>query len=155
LTAFVEAGFAHVAASEFQTSHTSPSVRAGAARRFGRVMADASYTREFVPAFGVGATLESQDLGGHLKTTITRKFYTEESVDWRHDNPLTGIPNPLGEPPLRSLWYSALVGYVASPWLRIEGFFNATHQDADRPGGQLDRNRAGIQVTTTKPMRVR
>jgi hypothetical protein len=153
---FGEAGLAVVSQSNLEKGQTAPSWRAGAARQFERFAIDAQYNRSFIPAFGVGDTIESQDVSGHVKATFTRRISGDGGVDWRHDRPLSRTAvTTLGEAPLRSLWFSGLVAYTASPWLRIEGFFSLTRQQIDRPGGRLDRNRFGIQVTTTKPMRVR
>jgi hypothetical protein len=152
---FAEAGVAHVSANAFEPAQTSPSWRAGAARQFERFVVDASYSRAFVPAFGVGDTLESEDIGAHARGVITRRWYTDISADWRRDHPLSGAHSTLGEAPLRSLWFTALAGYTASPWLRVEAFYTGEHQTVNRPGGRLNRDRVGIQLTTTKPMRVR
>jgi hypothetical protein len=74
---------------------------------------------------------------------------TSAIVSWRQDDPLDFV-----QPALRSLWVEGTVGYAASRWVRIEGFFAGTHQNVDRPGGVLNRNRLGIQVVTAKPMRI-
>jgi hypothetical protein len=152
---FAEGGASHVRQTAFDTSRTSPSWRAGATRQFHRFSLDASYARSFLPAFGVGNTLESRDLGAHGRVEISRKLYAEGGLDKRLDSPLANAPNPLGIGPIHSLWFTSLVGYTASRWLHIEGFFSATHQEVLRPGGEVDRNRIGLQVVTTKPMRVR
>jgi hypothetical protein len=67
----------------------------------------------------------------------------------RGNDPLT-----LGGLPLRSLWLEGNVGYMLTPSVHLEVFFEATHQTIDRPGGDVDRNRIGFQVTTAKPMRI-
>ena len=153
---FGEAGLALVSQSSFENGQTAPSWRAGAAREFERFSVEGAYNRSFVPAFGVGDTIESQDVGAHVKATLTHRISADGGFDWLHERPLSQVAiATLGEAPLRSLLVTGLVGYTASPWLRIEGFLSFTRQQIDRPGGQLDRNRFGIQVTTTKPMRVR
>lgn len=154
-TVFAEGGFSHVTQTAFETSQTSPSWRGGATRSFRRFSLDASYSRSFVPAFGLGNTLESRDLGVHGHVEITRNLYAEGMVDRRLDSPLANAPNPLGVGQVHSLWFNSLIGYTASRWLHIEGFFSATHQDVARPGGQLERDLVGVQIVTTKPMRVR
>jgi hypothetical protein len=151
---FAEGGASHVTQTAFETSQTSPSWRAGANRAFHRFSLDAAYSRSFMPAFGVGNALESRDVGVHGRIELTRNLYAEGAVDRRVDSPIANTPNPLGEAPIHSTWFNSLVGYTASRWLHIEGFFTATHQDVARPGGLLDRNRIGVQVVTTKPMRV-
>jgi hypothetical protein len=77
-------------------------------------------------------------------------MYAEGSVSWRSNEPLVA-----GDVPLRSLWLGGLVGYAAQPWLRIEGFYGRTQQRIDRPGGDVERNRIGVQVVTAKPVRIR
>lgn len=154
-TVFAEAGASHVTQTAFDTSKTSPSWRAGANRQFHRFSLDASYSRSFTPAFGVGNALESRDLGVHGHVELTRNLYAEGGMNRRLDSPLSDAPNPLGEGPIHSLWFNSLIGYTASRWFHIEGFFTATHQNVPRPGGLLDGDRIGIQIVTTKPMRVR
>ena len=154
-TVSAEAGVSHVTQTVFSTNETAPSWRASATRSFHRFSLGASYSRSFVPAFGVGSTLESSDLGLHGHVEITRNLYAEGMVDQRLDSPLTTAPNPLGEAPIHSLWFDSLIGYTASRWLHIEGFVSATHQHVTRAGGDLNEDRIGIQIVTTKPMRVR
>jgi hypothetical protein len=155
-TVVAEAGFARVSQSTFESGRTSPSWRVGASKQFQRFAVDGSYDRTFIPAFGVGDTVETQDVGAHVKAAVTRRVYAEGGMDWRHDHPLSQTAAQLlGEAPLRSFWFTGTVGYTASPWLRIEGFVAMSRQQINRPGGQMDRDRVGIQVTTTKPMRVR
>ena len=47
------------------------------------------------------------------------------------------------------------IGYTVQPWVRLEGFYDGSRQTIDRPGGELNRNRFGFQVITSKPMRIR
>jgi hypothetical protein len=76
--------------------------------------------------------------------------YTTSSLSWRRDDPLI-----FGELPLRSYWVEGSVGYAFTPWMRFEVFYAGTRQTIDRPGGELDRNRVGIQIITAKPVRIR
>jgi hypothetical protein len=56
--------------------------------------------------------------------------------------------------PLWSYWLEGTLGYAATPWVHLEAFYAGTRQTIDRPGGTLNRNRIGFQVTTAKPVRV-
>jgi len=38
--------------------------------------------------------------------------------------------------------------------VRIEAFYARVQQSTLRPGGDVDRNRVGIQIVTSKPMRM-
>jgi hypothetical protein len=153
---FAEAGIARLRPNAFTPAHMGPSGQAGVIHKLRRTTVDVTYTRGYVPSFGNGATVQSDDLGAHLKMTVSRRMYTQGSLDVRHDVPLPGtFVAPLGEQALRSLLFGGLVGYSASQRIRIEGFFMATRQSVDRPGGNINVNRVGIQVVTGKPMRLR
>jgi hypothetical protein len=47
------------------------------------------------------------------------------------------------------------VSYLATRWMRVEGFYAAVLQDSQRAGGKVNRSRLGIQVVTSTRMRVR
>jgi hypothetical protein len=129
---------------------TGPSWRAGLTRRLRTSTIDIVYGRSFVPSFGFGGTTQNEQVTSSLVTPIGRRFYTRSSVSWARNQPLT-----IGGLNLKSTWISANVGYALRPWIRLEGFYDGTHQSIDRPGGQLDRNRIGFQIITAKPMRIR
>ena len=44
------------------------------------------------------------------------------------------------------MWARSSFSYLATRWLRVEGFYVAVFQDSQRPGGHVNRSRAGIQV---------
>jgi len=144
------AGIARVGVSTFGPARTGPALRAGLTRDFQTAGVDVLYNRSFVPSYGFGGTMQNEDLTGRLRLPLTRRLYTQSSISFRTDQPLT-----TGELNLNSRWIEATLGYMCRPWLHIEGFFANTHQDIDRPGGTMDRNRVGIQIVTTSPMRVR
>jgi hypothetical protein len=56
--------------------------------------------------------------------------------------------------PLRSLLTYSIVGWEPQNWVRLEAFYARTQQSTLRPGGEVDRNRVGFQIVTSKPMRV-
>ena len=65
------------------------------------------------------------------------------------------IPLTTSELGLRSVWARSSLSYLATRWLRVEGFYVAVFQDSRRPGGHINRSRAGIQVVTTTRTRIR
>lgn len=143
-------GVARLDAADLGTGRTSPAWRAGYMRRFEDVVVDGSYARSFVPSYGGGGTLSNEEVAANVHVPIGRRIYAEGSFSWRRNEPLVD-----GSLPLTSAWVGALAGYALQPWMRIEGFYGSTHQRIDRPGGLLDRNRVGVQVTTVKPVRLR
>ena len=56
--------------------------------------------------------------------------------------------------PLRSLLVYSIVGWEPQRWVRIEGFYARAQQSTLRPGGDVNRNRVGVQIVTSKPMRM-
>jgi hypothetical protein len=154
---FGEAGIAHLNPSALSPGATGPSVEAGVARGLpgSRGSVDITYARGYVPSFGNGDPLRSDDFGSHLKVTLVRRVSAQGALDWRRVDPLIGTFAALGEQTLRSLWVSGLVSYAANPQLRIEGFFSTSRQKVSRAGGDVNDNRVGIQVVTAKPMRIR
>jgi hypothetical protein len=131
-------------------SRTGPAWRAGLRRQLRTSAVDVVYSRSFVPALGFGGTTQNEQLTAGLTQPIGHRFYTRSSVSWARNQPLT-----IGGLKLRSTWIAGSAGYVLRPWIRFEGFYDGTTQRSDLPGGQMDRNRVGFQIITTKPMRIR
>jgi len=134
----------------FGPVHTSPSYHAGMSQRLRTGSLDVVYNRSFAPSYGVSGATESTDFSVRLHMPLWRRAYTQSTFSWRSDNyPL------LDNAGLQSRWFEASVGYLAQPWVRIEGFYGGAYQTTILPGGALDRNRVGVQVITVKPVRIR
>jgi hypothetical protein len=143
-------GISRLGVTELNPARTGPLVRARLTKLFRSAALDVSYSRSFVPAYGFGGTTGNQDLSVRFRSSLWRRAYAQSTVSWRSNEPLT--PGALS---LRSLWIDGSVGYSLHPWARIEGFYNGVRQTIDRPGGDLDRNRIGVQIVTGKPVRIR
>ncbi|MGE3955563.1 MAG: hypothetical protein AB7H96_02510 [Vicinamibacterales bacterium] len=143
-------GIARLDAADLGTGRTSPAWRAGYSHRFESAALDLGYARSFVPSYGGGGTLANEELTSSLHVPVGRRLYAQGTLSWRRNEPLVA-----GDQALTSIWIGGTIGYAVRPWMRVEGFYGGTHQRIDRPGGRLDRNRIGIQVTTLKPMRIR
>jgi hypothetical protein len=150
LSVYAAGGVAHLNVSDYGPARTGPSWRAGIIRQFRRAGVDLSYSQSFVPSYGFGGTFQNRDLTGRVRVPLSGNLYTSASTSWRKSDPLT-----VGELGLTSLWFDATVGYSVSQWARIEAFYSGARQTIARAGGEIDLNRAGIQVVTSKPMRVR
>jgi hypothetical protein len=142
-------GFAQLRAGGI-ADRTGLAWRAGVSHRFERTMVTVAYSRSFTPAYGFGGTSDNEELMSRVRTPIRRRLYTDASIAWRRNSPLTGPELRLG-----SVWIEGRVGYALAPWMQIEGFYNGIRQSIDRPGGRVDRNRVGFQVITAKPVRIR
>ncbi len=143
-------GVARLDAADLGTGRTSPAWRAGYSRQFEAAAVDASYARSFVPSYGGGGTLANEELTGSVRLPLGRRTYTQGTLSWRRNEPLSDFNQPL-----TSIWAGGVAGYAVRPWLRVEGFFGRTQQNIDRPGGRLNRNQFGIQVITATPLRIR
>jgi hypothetical protein len=111
------------------------------------------YLQTYMPSFGYGGTVRSHDVGAGFHSTLFHKrhLYTDESLHFRDDTPLTFVLNQL---PLRSLRIRSAVGWAPNPWLRVEGFYTRVQQTTLLVGGQMYRNLLGVQIVTSRPMRI-
>jgi hypothetical protein len=110
-----------------------------------------SYQRSFIPSYGFGGTFQNEEWVGTVSVPFARnRAYVDGSVSYFNNDALRD-----DQPSLRSLWFSTKVGYRATRWLRIEGFYNNVSQEADFAPGNLSRNLIGFQVITSKPMKLR
>ena len=109
-----------------------------------------AYSRAFVPSYGFGGTQQNEEIRAAARVPFGRALYTQSSLAWRRNEPL--IINGLK---LKTLVVEASVGYMLAPWVGVEGFFDSSSQRLDMPGGASDHHRIGVQIVTTKPMRIR
>lgn len=143
-------GFARLTDATALTSRTGPSWRLAAEQRLERATVHASYARSYVPSFGLGGTLQNEELIASLHMPLARnRIYWEGGFSWRRNEPLTA-----GEQTLKSLWFQTWVGYSIQRWLRVEGYYWRSQQDSQLAGGRVDRNRLGVQLVTAMPMRL-
>jgi hypothetical protein len=143
-------GAARIADALKLTSRTGPSWRLAVEQRFERATVNGSYIRSYVPSFGLGGTLQNEELQASLHMPLARnRLYWQGGLAWRRNEPITA-----GEQTLKSLWLQTWVGYSLVRWLRVEGYYWHSRQDSQVAGGRVDRNRIGIQLVVAKPMRI-
>jgi hypothetical protein len=132
---------------------TGPGWRVAAERHRANTTLNGWYLRSYVPSFAFGGTITSQELGFGMHAPLfrSRYWFTEQSAVFRDDRPLTDLLNQL---PLRSLRTNSVIGWAPVPWARVEGYYSRTQQSSLRFGGQVYRNRIGIQLVTSKPLRI-
>jgi hypothetical protein len=147
------AGVVYLQATAFTPSRTGPALRFSLNRHEERTTFHVGYLRSYLPSFGFGGTNQNQEIGVGFRTPLfhSQHFYTDQSLVFRDDTPLTFTIEQL---PLRSLLTYSIVGWEPQNWVRLEAFYARTQQSTLRPGGEVDRNRVGFQIVTSKPMRV-
>lgn len=131
-----------------QGSRTGPAFHGSADYKFQRVLAFGSYLRSYVPSYGIGGTLQNQELrlGATLPIAFRDRLVVGGNFAWRRNDPL----NPTFTR-VTSRWLNAYASYGFAPWLRIEGFYLRDAQDSHLGG--VVRNRVGVQVVTLAPLR--
>jgi hypothetical protein len=143
-------GASHLAVSELAPSRTGPALRAGLSHNLRRTGLDIGYSRSFVPSYGFGGTQQNEEVTGRLRVVLWRRASARGSVSWNSNESLD-----LSDLRLRSTQMDATFSYALHRRLQLETFYTAAHQRIDRPGGQADRHRIGVQVVTGYPLRIR
>lgn len=143
-------GVSHLNDRLLLETRTGPYVRMGITHEARRATVGATFERVFVPSFGFGGSNQSQEVSGFVRMPLERnRLYVEGSAAWRRSNPL--VANELN---LDTVWIRSTLGYSAARWLRIEGFHAFTRQDSRITGGEINRQRAGVQAVISQPMRI-
>jgi hypothetical protein len=144
------AGLSWLKTTEIGATRMAPAFRVSLSRSGERFAWVVGYRRSFLPSFGFGGTFQNEELSGNILAPLSRRLDWSAGIAYRENESL------LGElPSLRSLWARSTVSYLATRWLRIEGFYSQSIQNSQRPGGRVNRMRAGVQVATSTRMRIR
>jgi hypothetical protein len=149
------AGYAWLRTSPADEHRSAPAFRVALDGSGPRLAWTVSYRRSFLPSFGFGGTFQNQEFQAGLLAPLTRRMDFSGSFSIRENDPLSSDPLLNETVGLRSMRARSSVSYLATRWMRIEGFYLAVFQDSQRPGGEINRSRAGVQVVTYTRMRVR
>ncbi|HET7220261.1 MAG TPA: hypothetical protein VFJ02_19535 [Vicinamibacterales bacterium] len=144
------AGYSWLGTDTGPERRSAPAFRVNLSRSGQRLGWSVGYRKSFLPSFGFGGTFQNQEFEASFIAPLTRRLDLSGNLSIRDSDPLASEL-----PGLRSLWVRSTVSYLATRWMRIEGFYAAALQDARRAGGQIDRSRLGVQVVTSTRMRVR
>jgi hypothetical protein len=139
--------------NELTPGSTGPAWRLAADHHRPNLTLSAWYLQTYLPSFGLGGTVRSHEVGTGLHAPLfnNRHLYADESLHFRDDTPLTFVFNQL---PLTSLRIRSVIGWAPNPWVRVEGFYMRVQQTSERVGGQMYRNIVGVQIVTSRPMRI-
>ena len=145
------AGVSHIGAGREHREQTGPSVGINISRQLTKAaLISAGYQRTFIPSWAFGGTFQNQELFATLRVPFARnRAYVEGRATLNDAEALQS-----GEPNLRSLWVGTVLGYRATRWLRVEGYYDRSGQDTNRPGGDRHRNIFGFRIVTAKPMKL-
>jgi hypothetical protein len=139
----------HNAADDPAVDRRTPTWRMGASRHFDSSVAQVTYSRSFMPSFGIDAPIRADDVSTSLQVPLGQRLMATGSWVWHTDQSVLDTSQTL-----TSHWLTATLGYAIQRWIRVEGFYAGTHQTLDRPGGTVNRNRLGFQISTSKPLRM-
>ena len=143
-------GVAQLGAGLTHEGRTGPQWRAAVSQRLGRGVVAASFRRAYIPSFGFGGTMQNEQRMANIRMPIGRtRAFVDGAVSWLSNDPLDA-----DQPSLQSAWVSTSLGYYATRWLTLEGFYERTQQDSQRAGGQLERNQLGFRITAVKPIKL-
>jgi hypothetical protein len=144
------AGFSYLNDRSLLETRTGPYLRAEITHGTEHATLGAAFERMFVPSFGFGGSSQSQQLRSFIRMPLNRnRMYLQGSASWRRTDPFV-----VGELPLDTTLLRSTLGYSATRYLRIEGFYAFTRQDTRIAGGKVNRQRAGAQVVISQPMRI-
>jgi hypothetical protein len=145
------AGIARLNDSVQHESRTGPALRVGVSRRFREAALSAGYHRTYIPSFGFGGTFSNEEWVGSAHMPFARnRAYLAGSISWSDNEPLDPA-----DPSLKTLLFSGTLGYRATRWLSLEGFYGRTQQDTQRlDGAILTRNQVGFRIVATKPLKL-
>jgi hypothetical protein len=144
------AGYAWLATNGPTASDSAPTFQVDLNRSGSRLGWNVGYRRSFLPSVGFGGTFQNQEFQAGAFGPITRRLDWGASTSVLDADPLTG-----GARGLRSIFARSSVRYLATRWMRIEGYYIAVLQDTGRTGGKINRSRLGFQIVTTTRTRIR
>lgn len=151
-TLTVAAGFSVLNDNVPAGDRNGPYFRGDVSHDLDRATLGASYERSFVPSFGFGGASSNQEVSGFIHMPLSRnRLYINSSAMWRRSNPLLEEVE-LG---LDTIQINNTLGYAVVRWFRLEAFHAFTRQDSRITGGEINRQRAGLQLVVSQPMRIR
>lgn len=147
----VSGGYSFLNDNRADRDRKGPYLRGDLSHDTDRATIGVSFEKSFVPSFGFGGSSDSQELRGYIRMPLDRnRFYVQSTALWRRTDPLL-----LEELHLDTIQTSNHLGYAMARWLRFEAYHVFTRQDSRITGGEINRQRAGVQVVLSQPMRIR
>lgn len=129
-----------------------PAFHAGLDHNEGAVRMSISGQRGYVPSLAfAGLTQETTVSGGVSRPFGKGRYVASGHLSYGAMRPVEQIDPGLVH--LRSVFYTATLGYAINRGLRVEGFYTGAHQTSSARG-LIERARIGFQFVTSKPVRI-
>jgi hypothetical protein len=130
---------------------TAPAFHAGFSRTLRRLRLGVEYDRGFEQLFGFGSLATTDSISGDaLIPLLDQVYFMNVVVAYSKTGQVEDLA--LGYD-FDTLWTNISVGRRLAERLRAEGFVSLAHQGGGA-GGSSNRTRVGIQISTSKPMRI-
>jgi hypothetical protein len=130
---------------------TSPTVHGGFERRLRTMSLGAHYSYGFEQLYGIGTLAKTDTFSGNaLVPLANRLYYLNVTAAYTRNTPIRDIAIGLD---MQTFWTDATVGRQLAPRLRAEAYISMAHQDAIGRESS-SRVRLGIQIVTSKPLRI-
>jgi hypothetical protein len=151
------AGYAWLTTNLTEEGRSAPTFRVSLSRSGAQLAWNVAYRRSFLPSFGFGGTFQNEEFHASAFGPITRRLDWSASGAVLEADALTRSTDPLlsVDAGLRSVYLRSSLSYLATRWMRVEGYYVAAFQDSGRAGGKVNRSRAGVQVVTHTRTRIR
>ena len=147
-------GFDYIPATMLTPAQSAPGYSASAAWSVRSQRFSVGYQRMFMPSFGYGVAVQMQEMAASYYTPLlrSRRLYTTHSFSLRDNDPLIEAAGGLLR--LRTMRFNSRIGWAPQPWVRVEGFYSRAQQRTFLVGGDISRNRLGVQIITSRPVRM-
>ena len=150
-TITAELGVSSLDPGHNQSPRVGPALGATISRRAPLATMTFAYHRAFIPSWGFGGTFQNEEWLLSVRLPFARnRAYVDTRAALLNSDPLDS-----GQPGLRSLWLGTALGYRATRWLSVEGYYDGSGQNTSQPGGDRRRDIIGFRIVTAKPMKLR
>jgi hypothetical protein len=132
-------------------STTSPTFHVGYDRAMRTFRLGTQYSRGFEALYGFGTLAGSDTFSASAYVPLAdRLYYLDAVVAYSRTDSVRGLDFGID---YATTWSNVSVGRQLTPHLRGEGFISFAHQSNAGPDS-TNRTRVGIQIVTSKPMRI-
>jgi hypothetical protein len=152
MAVFGGGGVSQLTTVDLDLQTVAPTYHAGFDRHLRTLSIQGHYAHAMDQLYGFG-TIASNDTftGDAFVPLADRLYYVDVVVSYTRSQPIEDIGVALLD--LRTLWSNAAVGRQLTPWLRGEAFVSLARQ-ASPFTDSTNRLRIGVQIVTSKPLRI-
>ena len=150
------AGVSWLQLVDTQATRTSPTYHFGFSHATRLAKLDANYQHSFQPLFGFGSIGNTDSFSASATVPLDEDhvYFLKAEASYNRSDPINEFDIGFD---FDTLWLNASVSRQLNSWVRAEGFISVSAQTSDTliwPGG-TNRHRIGIQLVTSKPLRIK